>query len=84
MFLLRGYADYGGQANKSNKPLNERNKPMNKNINTVVELTEKELECVAGGMKVSRVLGASENFPHCSDCSIVRIEGFQRGQLVAY
>ena len=32
---------------------------MNKNINTVVEQTEKELECVAGGMggmKVSRVL----------------------------
>lgn len=25
---------------------------MNKNINAVVELTEKELECVTGGMKV--------------------------------
>ena len=24
---------------------------MNKNINTVVELTEKELECVTGGMR---------------------------------
>ena len=32
---------------------------MNKNINTVVELNEKELECVACGMKVSRVLGAA-------------------------
>ena len=32
---------------------------MDKNINTVIELAEKELECVAGGMKVSRVLGAA-------------------------
>ena len=28
---------------------NERNKPMNKNINNVVELTEKELAGVVGG-----------------------------------
>ena len=28
---------------------NERNRPMNKNINNAVELTEKELACVCGG-----------------------------------
>ena len=32
------------------KTSHERNRPMNKNINTGVELTEKELACVCGGL----------------------------------
>ena len=40
---------------------------MNKNINTVIELTEKELECVTGGR---RIVGGGSSFVGAGECNV--------------
>ena len=56
--LKRGHPNRRSRVGCSTPQLqtsNERNRPMNKNINTVVELTEKEHECVTGGRRIVEI-----------------------------